>query len=83
MTPKIFHRISHLKYLFFGIGLYFVFAESIIRAENYLSGIGLGITLIGLGFAIGSLSDIENLTKKEKKLFQIRKNSKKKQNLFL
>ncbi|MFK5891233.1 MAG: hypothetical protein QM486_10950 [Flavobacteriaceae bacterium] len=68
MIPKYFHYISHLKWLFFVIGVYFVSTESIIRDENYLSGIGLGITLIGIGFAIGSLSDIEKLTKKEKKI---------------
>ncbi len=68
MTPKYFHYISHLKWLFFIIGVYFASSASITRAENYLSGIGLGITLIGIGFAIGSLSDIEKLTKKEKKI---------------
>jgi len=52
--------------LFFIVGAYFVFTESIIRTEDYLSGIAMGITIIGIGFAIGSLNDIKKLIKKEK-----------------
>ena len=66
--PKYFHYISYLQYLFYLFGIYFIFTESIFKTENYLAGVGFGITLIGIGIAIGSLGNIENLSKKEKKI---------------
>ncbi len=77
MIPKYFHYISYLKWLFFVIGVYLTFTNSIMRPDDYLSGIGLGITLIGIGYAVGSLSDIEIISKKEKRIISDPKRFKK------
>jgi len=69
--PKYFHYISYLQYLLYLFGLYFVFIESMIRmfsAENYVSELGFGITLIGIGYGIGSLGNIDILSKKDREI---------------
>lgn len=81
--PKYFQYISYLQYLFHIFGAYFIFTESIFKTENSLSGIGYGVFLIGVGFAVGSLSNIEKISKKEKIYFPIQKNSKNKHGHFL
>lgn len=69
MTQKYFNYISYSQWIFYIIGSYKVFTESLFRGENYLSEIGFGIFLIGIGMAVGSLSSIDKLSKQEKIYF--------------
>ncbi len=74
---KTFHYASLLKWLFFILGVYYTYSNGIIRSEDYLTRISMGITLIGIGYAIGSLSDIESISKKERKIISDLKKFKK------
>ena len=66
---KLFHRIHNLQYLFAILAIYYIFVGSILRQDNYMSEIGLGVFIMGISFAFGSMNDIRKISPKEEKLF--------------
>jgi hypothetical protein len=67
--PKYFQYISYSRWVFYLWGMYLVFSEAIYQNENSLSKIGFGIYLMGISLAVGSLSNSEKFSKKDKKVF--------------
>ncbi len=67
--PKYFHYISHLRWVFYIWGMYLIFSQGYYQSEDSLSEIGLGIYMMGISLAVGSLSNTGKLSEREKKFF--------------
>ena len=73
VMPKYFHYISYLRWVFYIWGLFLIFSQGYYQSDESLGKIGLGIYLVGISLAVGSLADAGALSKKEKKTFGNRK----------
>lgn len=66
---NIFHYLSHARWIFLIWALFLMVAEYFHPSSHFLSNIGLSIFLAGLFLGFEGFSDIEKLSKKEKKDF--------------
>lgn len=66
---KIFHYSHYISYLFAIPAIYYIFNGSILRPDNFIEEVGLGVFFMGFAYAFGSMSDIKKISKKERKLF--------------
>ena len=66
---NIFHYLSHAKWIFFIWAMFLIVSEYFHPTSHFLSNVGLSIFLMGLFLGFWGFSDIEKLSKKEKKNF--------------
>lgn len=66
---SIFHYLSHARWIFLIWSMFLMVSEYFHPSSHFLSNVGLAIFLAGLFLGFWGFSDIEKLSKKDKKDF--------------
>ena len=68
---RFFHYLQYLVFPFFILTVYFILKGTLY--EYSLEDVSLGVLCMGITFAFGSMGDITDISKKERRIFSNRK----------